>query len=53
VCEGRRVPSIITHCGSEIVKGEERTVEAQLREMAVERGMEACIVHDGMTLVLR
>jgi hypothetical protein len=45
--------AIITHCGSDIVMDEERKVEVQLGEMAAERGVEACIAHDGMALVLR
>ena len=45
--------AIITHCGSQIVEGDERTLGAQLREWARERGVEATIAHDGMERVLR
>jgi hypothetical protein len=47
----RRV--VITHCGSEIVKGDERKIGAKLRQRAAERGVEASIAHDKMALVLR
>src|SRR5207249_3094591 len=51
-CGKEGVPrAVITHCGSEIVKGDERKIGAQLREMAAERGIEACIAHDGMELI--
>lgn len=45
--------AIFTHCGSRIVKGYERTLGAQVREMAEERGVEAEIAYDGMEVVLR
>jgi phosphoribosyl 1,2-cyclic phosphodiesterase len=45
--------AIITHCGSEIVTGDERGLAAKLRGMGIERGLEARIAHDGMELVLR
>jgi phosphoribosyl 1,2-cyclic phosphodiesterase len=44
--------AIITHCGSEIVTGDERKMSAQLRAIAAERGVEVCIAHDGMKLAL-
>src|SRR5438067_1731220 len=44
--------AIITHCGSEIVTGDERGISARLRAMAAERGVEARIAYDGMKLVL-
>ena len=53
-CRKEGVPrAIITHCGSEIVEGDERTLGAELREMAGERGVEAEFAHDGMEVVLR
>ncbi len=53
-CRKEGVPrAIITHCGSEIVDGDERTLGARLREMAAERGVEAEFAHDGMEVVLR
>lgn len=53
-CRKEGVPrAVMTHCGSQIVEGDERTLGATLREMARERGVEAEIAHDGMELVLR
>ena len=53
-CEKEGVPrAIITHCGSQIVEGDERTLGATLREWAEERGIEAEFAHDGMEVVLR
>lgn len=45
--------AIITHCGSRIVKGDERVLSARLRKMARERGLEARLAHDGMETILR
>jgi phosphoribosyl 1,2-cyclic phosphodiesterase len=53
-CQKEGVPrAIFTHCGAEIVEGDERTLGAEIRHMADERGVEAEIAHDGMALVLR
>ena len=53
-CEKERVPrAIITHCGSEIVTGDQRKLSTNLRAMAAERGLDARIAHDGMELILR
>jgi phosphoribosyl 1,2-cyclic phosphodiesterase len=54
-CRKEGVPrAVISHCGSEIVAGDERTLRADIRRMAAERGLkEALIAHDGMELVLR
>ena len=53
-CRKEGVPeAIFTHCGSGIVKGDERTLGAQLRAWAREREVEARIAHDGMELLLR
>lgn len=52
-CEKEGVPrAIITHCGSEIVTGDERKLSVQLRALAAERGMKVCIAYDGMELNL-
>jgi hypothetical protein len=52
-CEKEGVPqAIITHCGSEIVAGDERKLFAQLRALAADRGIEVCIAYDGMKLEL-
>lgn len=53
-CEKEGVKrAIITHCGSQIVEGDERKLGAQLREWAAERGVEAAFAHDGMEMVVR
>ena len=53
-CEKEGVPrAIFTHCGSKIVEGDERTLRAELQELAEERGVEAEIAFDGMEEVLR
>src|SRR6266700_297874 len=53
-CEKENVPrAIITHCGSEIVTGDERKLSAKIRAMAAERGVEAAIAYDGMDRILR
>jgi phosphoribosyl 1,2-cyclic phosphodiesterase len=52
-CEKEGVPqAIITHCGSEIVTGDERKLSAQLRASAADRGIEVRIAYDGMKLKL-
>jgi ribonuclease BN (tRNA processing enzyme) len=52
-CQKEGVPrAIITHCGSEIVTGDERKLSAKLREMAAERRIEARIAYDGMEITL-
>ena len=45
--------AVFSHCGSEIVEGDERTLLADIRQMAEERGVEARIARDGMEMVLR
>ncbi len=52
-CAKEGVPrAIITHCGSEIVNGDERVLQAQLAAIAAERGVQASIAYDGMKLTL-
>ena len=52
-CQKEGVPrAIITHCGSEIVTGDERKIPVKLQAMAAERGITARIAYDGMKLVL-
>jgi len=52
-CEKGGVPlAIITHCGSEIVTGDEHQLFAHLRDIAAERGVEIRIAYDGMKLML-
>ena len=53
-CRKEGVPeAIITHCGSQIVEGDERKLIPQVRRWAGQRGLEATIAHDGMEKVLR
>lgn len=53
-CQKEGVPkAVITHCGSEIVKGDERVLRPKIQELAHERGIEAEIAYDGMEVVLR
>jgi phosphoribosyl 1,2-cyclic phosphodiesterase len=48
-CQKEGVPkAIITHCGSEIVTGDEREMSVKLRAIAVERHVEVRIAYDGM-----
>jgi phosphoribosyl 1,2-cyclic phosphodiesterase len=44
--------AIITHCGSEIVTGDERKILADLRAIGAERNVEVRIAYDGMKLTL-
>lgn len=45
--------AIFTHCGSQIVTGDEDKVAATIRTMAEDCGVEARIAHDGMEMILR
>jgi phosphoribosyl 1,2-cyclic phosphodiesterase len=52
-CQKEGVPrAIITHCGSEIVTGNEREISAKLRVIAAERHVEVRIAYDGMKVTL-
>jgi hypothetical protein len=52
-CQKEGVPrAIITHCGSEIVTGDERKISRMLRAMAREHGVDARLAYDGMKLTL-
>lgn len=52
-CQKEGVPhAIITHCGSEIVIGDEREISAKLRTFADGRGVEVRVAYDGMKVVL-
>jgi len=42
--------AIFTHCGSQIVGGDERVLGALVRRLGRERGVEARIAYDGMEL---
>ena len=45
--------AIFTHCGSEIVRGDERVAEAKVDALGRERGVRATIAYDGLEVVLR
>jgi hypothetical protein len=45
--------AIFTQCGTQIVEGDPEAVEAQVRELAGERGVQAEIAYDGMQVILR
>ncbi len=52
-CEKEGVPEmIVTHCGAEIVTGDERTLGARVRGWGRERGVRVSIAHDSATRVL-
>jgi phosphoribosyl 1,2-cyclic phosphodiesterase len=52
-CRKEGVPrAIITHCGSEIVTGDQRKISANLRAIAAERSVDLRIAYDGMKLTL-
>ena len=52
-CQKEGVPrAIITHCGSEIVTGDEREICAKMRAMAKQRHVHMRIAYDGMKVNL-
>ncbi len=52
-CRKEGVPrAIITHCGKEIVEGDEKEVAARVRELAEERGVDAEIAYDGLVVMV-
>jgi phosphoribosyl 1,2-cyclic phosphodiesterase len=52
-CQRERVRrAIFTHCGSPIVRGESRQIEAAVRQLGVAHGVDAHIAHDGLTLAI-
>ncbi len=53
-CREEEVPEmIVTHCGSEIVGGDERSIGPALRRMGRDKGVEVTVAGDGMERVLR
>jgi phosphoribosyl 1,2-cyclic phosphodiesterase len=53
-CAKEGVPrAIITHCGSEIVAGDERSLRKTIAVLARDLGIEVQIAHDRMALALR
>jgi phosphoribosyl 1,2-cyclic phosphodiesterase len=52
-CQKEGVPrAIVTHCGSEIVNGDERDIAAKICAMGAERRVEVRIAYDGMKVML-
>ena len=52
-CQKEDVPcAIITHCGSEIVTGDEQKISVIVRAMGDERGVDTRLAYDGMKLKL-
>ncbi len=52
-CQEAGIPrALFTHCGREIVEGDERTLGPKVEEMGRERGVDAAIAHDGLSLTL-
>jgi phosphoribosyl 1,2-cyclic phosphodiesterase len=52
-CEAEGVArAIFTHCGSGIVKGDARRIEARIRELGREHGVDASVARDGLTIAL-
>ena len=52
-CKKEGVPRmIVTHCGSEIVEGDERVLGAKIRMLAKERRVQAEIAYDGMEITV-
>ena len=53
-CQKEGVPrAIFTHCGSQIVAGDEEKVRRQVAGFARERGVDVRIAFDGMELIIR
>jgi len=42
--------AIITHCGSQIVKGDADSVAAQVEGLGRERGVEVMVAHDDLEI---
>ena len=52
-CQKEKVPrAIFTHCGSQIVKANQREIAKKLRELGDQMDVPASFAHDGMSLIL-
>lgn len=52
-CDRERVPqAIFTHCGSQIVGGDRRAIDLAVRDLGLDRNVQARIAVDGLELVL-
>ena len=45
--------ALFTHCGSEIVGGDEKALQSKVQQMGLERAVHAAIAFDGMKVTLR
>jgi phosphoribosyl 1,2-cyclic phosphodiesterase len=53
-CAEERVPrAIFTHCGSQIVAGDEARVLSRMRDLGIEKRVQVSLAHDGLRLNLR
>jgi ribonuclease BN (tRNA processing enzyme) len=53
-CQKEGVPKmLVTHCGSQIVEGDENYLKAKLNRMAKARGVEVEIAYDSLDVILR
>ena len=44
--------AIFTHCGSGIVKSDTKRVEARIRQLGADHGVEASVAYDGLMMTL-
>lgn len=44
--------AIITHCGSEIVEGDGRTIHAKIRKLGKDRGVKVQVAYDGLEIMI-
>jgi phosphoribosyl 1,2-cyclic phosphodiesterase len=52
-CGRQRIPrAIFTHCGSQLVAGDARTLDARVRHMGNQLGVDARLAYDGLTIRL-
>jgi len=52
-CAEYGVPrAVFTHCGTQIVRGDERTIGPRIHRYGAERGVATRIAHDGLEIVL-
>jgi phosphoribosyl 1,2-cyclic phosphodiesterase len=53
-CKKEGVPrAIFTHCGTQIVGGDQKKVAEKMKMLAQEKGVETALAYDGLTLILR
>ncbi len=53
-CQKEAVPfAIFIHLGSEIVEGDERTLNSRIRQMAEKRGVKVLIAYDGLEEIIK